>query len=359
VRWHGGFLALRHFAEELAGGSAVRLWTEPLADLLLRARTGGVPTYHWAKSLEFLCGAHIDAGRFEQAAQLLRRVCEMHAEAAQQHGIWCFGPTFHAPTVWFQLGNLEAHVGRFADAVAAYRRGLTALDAALAYYAEHQIVLGPNSVDAELQITLPTALLTAAVAGRLPDEVDPPLLRRMFERHDGFRAATAPGTPPHTLKLSVGLPSQSSTGAAVVSATVLPADRTFSASNTGASGRWEIIELPRGATPRLNVPFKRAADTSLRERCVPGMVTSCCAGCGAARASGAVPYKTCASCGLVHYCGAPPAPHALHRCMQLVNRRAAELPACATAGKDCQVAHWLEHKAACKAARKAAAARAG
>jgi hypothetical protein len=129
ARWPGGFLALRYFATELVGVGAC-LWTEPLAVLLLRARTGGAPSFPLVQALEFWAGAHIQAEQFEEGVALLRTICETHQEAAQQHGFWTFGPHFHPPTVWHHLGNGEAHLRNYAAAIAAYRRGMAALDVA-------------------------------------------------------------------------------------------------------------------------------------------------------------------------------------------------------------------------------------
>ena len=77
ARWVGGFLALRHLAEDLTGGSA-RLWTEPLAVDLLRARTGGLPSFPLVQSLELWAGAHLQAQDYHAAQPLLRAVCDAH-----------------------------------------------------------------------------------------------------------------------------------------------------------------------------------------------------------------------------------------------------------------------------------------
>jgi hypothetical protein len=220
----------------------------------------------------------------------------------------------------------------------------------------------PDRACTKLRIRLPSAIVVAAIAGNLPAEADTLLLFRMFEQHAGFKAAVAAGAGRQQVQIGVGIPdaAASASCAEVITATLLPSGRVFRTTNTGASGAWEIIEVPPGSTLRYNVAFQRSEDPSRRDCCVPGMVPACCAGCGA---SGAPSFKTCAACRLVHYCGASPlrvgmmartrvALHcaALH-CAALLAAECRDCGVCAPAGKECQRAHWPEHKAACKAAR--------
>lgn len=77
ARWAGGFLALRHLAEELTGMKA-RLWTEPLAVNLIRSRTDGIPTFPLVQSFENWAGAHLQVNDYEAAAPLMYATVEAH-----------------------------------------------------------------------------------------------------------------------------------------------------------------------------------------------------------------------------------------------------------------------------------------
>jgi hypothetical protein len=122
-RWPGGFLALRHIAEELLSLQA-RAWTEPLAAYLLLTRTGGVPTDDLMSSHTFLADALAGDGKFAEAAAVLRACL---ADDASYDG----GELIPFPaSLWYELGISETHAGKYADAVAAYRSGLAALESA-------------------------------------------------------------------------------------------------------------------------------------------------------------------------------------------------------------------------------------
>ena len=250
------------------------------------------------------------------------------------------------------MGRLEANLGKYSAAVTAFRSGLAALDAARALYEADGMPLDP--LCRELRITLPTAIVSTAFKGQLHDAVDTPLLSGMFETHPAFRAATAAGT--ETVSFSFGIPDTPGVCAEVVSATLAPSGRVFCTTNTGASGEWEVIELPpdkRTLLPANALP-ERDPDPSRRDRCVPDMVAARCAGCGA---TSATTLQICSACRLVHYCGACAAAWCRgSHAPQLSAHHVRGTPP--RAGKKCQTAHWPQHKAACKAARKAAAANA-
>ena len=300
--WTGGFLALRHFATELASSDAC-LWSEPLAALLLRARTGGAPCFQLAQALENWAGAHIQLSQYAEAVALMRVICEMHRQAAEEHGFWTFGENYHSPTMWFNLGNYETNLSKYAEAIASYRSGIAALDAACAWYKERD--LQPDPMCVSLQIVLPSAIAVAAVRGKLPAEFDTLLLHLMFQKHAGFKAAVDAGEARDKLTIELGFPIDSSC-AEQVTATMLPSGRVFVTTNSGPSGEWEIIEVSPDVALRMrsrpcNKPYWRDADPSRRDCCVPDMVAARCAGCGAPSGPS---FKACAACRLVQYCGA-------------------------------------------------------
>ena len=292
ARWPGGFTALRHLAEEAAGGEPVRFWTEPLALLLLRARTDGEPTYDIANSLETLAGAHLGAGRIAEAAAYARQVCEAHTVSAAKHGYWTFGGQFEPPTVWYHLSTLEFHLQRFAAAAAAAKTGLEALDVGCADYAKDGE--RPPLVFQELRIQLPVQCLLATYEDTHTSDHE--LLLRLFREHAGFKNALVRRPQPVHLQVS----RQRISARLQVQGTVYSTRRT-----NVPHAPWEIIEVPPG-TPLPVAPLgaggKRFPVTDAR--CVPDMAAACCAGCGAAAGSGAPRFKMCGACSLINYCSA-------------------------------------------------------
>jgi hypothetical protein len=303
ARWPGGFLALRHLAEELAGGVAVRAWTEPLAAHICRARAGGKPTSQLMQCHELLAEAHTAAGRHAEAAALLRAACEAHERSGADERL-----LQHPAFTLYHLGNCEGRAGNYAAAISTYRRGLGALDAVYAHAAAAGHTLGP--IYLKLRVQLPSAIVCAAYEGGMLHEVDEPLLRRMFGEHAGFAPAYAAAHAQGGNNMRVRA---SFTPDGAVTVTLHPTRVAFAMTN-GRSGEWEIIELPCGAQAPPCVSQQRG-DTSRSDRCIPPMAPARCAGCGATRAGGAgAAFKVCAACTLVHYCGAwrPPARSVLH-----------------------------------------------
>ncbi len=326
LRWPGGFLAMRHFAEELLGLQA-RAWTEPLAAYLLLTRTGGVPTDDLISSHLLLADALAGAGKFAEAAAV-RRTC-LADDAAQEGGELLALPA----SVWYSLGILETKAGKYAAAFAAYRSGLAALDSGRPIH--------PMITDARvsrIQFELLSAIV--CVSSKAGEAQDTALLKRMFSMHPPFLAELMHQDGELRFEL------RSFVGSDIVSVTVMPGGRRFAMTNEG--GPWEEIrEVLHGApAPRIvDKDVSEVFDPSLDDRCIPAVVKGRCAACGAGNRK----FKACGSCNSVLYCGA-----LMRRAAGGCKLLKCGLTQCTGTGKECQVKHWPNHKAACKAARKQA-----
>ena len=288
-RWPGGYLALRHFAEELCGSVVVREWTEPLAIYLMLARANGIATANLMVAYELFSEAHAFAGRHTEAAAMLRKSLDAHV-AAEREGAGSLLP--HPPFVWYHLGIEEDRAGNTPSALAAYINGMEALDASYAKAEACGYKLGNGYRD--LRLKLPSAYLCAAPSANF----DKTILERMFKEHAAYNEAILEAARHSGGHVRISFERHGS----VLTATVLPGGSVFAMTN--ARGRWEIVEVPRGQAPPASVTTAgQRRDSSHRDRCIPAMAPRQCAACGMQRSS----LKACAACSLVSYCGADPA----------------------------------------------------